>query len=59
MADDCPDPESLAAYIEGVATVEETKLIAPHLSGCDRCTELVTWVIASKIAIPDPAPKRE
>ena len=59
MADDCPDPESLAAYIDAGTTPEETKLIGSHLNRSDRCAELVAGVIATKIAIPDPAPNLE
>ena len=59
MADLCPDIELLAAYIDENVTPEEHELIETHLDGCARCLDIVTFVIASKVAIPDPVPPGE
>ena len=52
----CPNPELLAAYIDRNVMPDEQKLVESHLEGCDRCLELVSSVIASKMAVPDPLP---
>jgi hypothetical protein len=37
----CPEPEQLAAYIDGRVTVEERAAIQRHLADCDDCREVV------------------
>ena len=40
----CPDPEVLAAFIDGQAGVEERGPIQAHLLACERCADLVAEV---------------
>ena len=54
LANQCPDIELLAAYIDENVSVEERRLVDAHLVDCERCLEVVAFVIASKVAIPDP-----
>src|SRR5262245_36836365 len=36
-ADDCPDPETIGAYLEGRLSGPERARITEHLSTCDAC----------------------
>lgn len=56
MADSCPHTELLAAYVDENVTQEERTLIDAHLVDCERCLDLVAFVIASKVATPDLDP---
>jgi hypothetical protein len=46
----------LAAYVDENVTEKERRLIDAHLVDCERCLDVVAFVIASKVAIPDPMP---
>lgn len=59
MAEPCPDIEVLAAYVDENVTREEQRLVDAHLVDCERCLDVVTFVIASKVAIPDPVPPND
>jgi anti-sigma factor RsiW len=56
LVDSCPDTELLAAYVDENVTEKERRLIDAHLVDCERCLDVVAFVIASKVAIPDPMP---
>jgi len=56
LAEPCPDIELLAAYIDENITPQEHEFIERHLDGCARCLDIVAFVIASKVSIPDPIP---
>jgi tetratricopeptide (TPR) repeat protein len=53
----CPDPESLAAWIDqGLRAAERARLDA-HLAGCDECRSLVAQVIDIRAAAGADAPE--
>ena len=56
MLDPCPDTELLAAYVDENVTEKERRHIDAHLVDCERCLDVVAFVIASKVAIPDSVP---
>ena len=56
MAEPCPDIELLAVYADECATQKEQRLIESHLVDCERCMDVVAFVIATKLAIPNPVP---
>jgi len=50
----CPDLELLAAYADDNVTSEERTQFEAHLNDCSRCLDVLSFVIASRVAIPDP-----
>ena len=59
MEEVCPALELLAAYITSNVTTEEEEQVRLHLERCRDCLEIVSSVIASTIALPDPEPSDE
>jgi tetratricopeptide (TPR) repeat protein len=58
-ADACPDPEVLAAYIDGRLTPGERTTIERHLAGCPECRDLVAGSVEAidemaRVAVPRP-----
>jgi predicted anti-sigma-YlaC factor YlaD len=41
----CPDPEFLAAYLDGRLTPKEKTLIEKHLIDCHKCRHIVSMAI--------------
>lgn len=53
----CPDPETLAAFVERRLVPDEVGRLEGHLAGCDRCREvLATLVRALPVLQPEPKP---
>lgn len=44
----CPDPEFLAAYLDGPLTPKERTFIEEHLVDCHKCRHIVSIAIKSK-----------
>jgi len=53
----CPDPEMLAAWVEGRLSLGERTGIESHLVECARCQEALA-VIGAEPPVPKPAPER-
>jgi putative zinc finger protein len=56
MADECPSPELLCAFIDSNVTPEEQLFIENHLVRCDACLNIASSVIKSIRGVPDPIP---
>src|SRR5262245_17961319 len=52
-ADACPDPEQLAAYVDGGLPPDERTVVESHLSECADCRDIVGGAVA---ASPAPRP---
>jgi hypothetical protein len=60
-ADACPEPEKLAAYIDGTLTPAERTLVDQHLLTCADCREIIADSVAvlealDREKVPAPAP---
>lgn len=53
----CPDPDTLAAWVEGGLSLEERASLESHFVGCGRCQEALA-VIGAEAPVPQPAPAR-
>jgi tetratricopeptide (TPR) repeat protein len=51
----CPDPGSIAAYVDGTLSESERDDLHRHLAACDSCTELVAETVAASDAAFAPA----
>ncbi len=60
---ECPDPEELARYADGLVTGELRDRIAAHVDGCPSCREVLVTLIRSSApdapAIVGPVPEGE
>lgn len=55
MQSECPDPESLAVYLEGQLTSGERTLIEEHFLKCDKCRLIVSAAIKSEDSVVAPS----
>lgn len=53
---DCPEPELLADYLEGVSSDRERQEIEAHMADCRDCRRIVALIVRSEAAVPDPIP---
>jgi anti-sigma factor ChrR (cupin superfamily) len=51
----CPDPESLAVYLEGQLTSRERALIEEHFLKCHKCRLIVSAAIKSEDSVVAPS----
>lgn len=54
MSDECPEPELLADYLEGVSSDSERQEIETHLAACRDCRRIVALIVRSEAVVPDP-----
>jgi anti-sigma factor RsiW len=54
LSDDCPQPERLAEYLEGLGDKAERQEIEAHLADCRDCRRIVALIVRSETAVPDP-----
>jgi len=54
LFDDCPEPELLAAYLEGLGSDSERRQIEAHLADCRDCRRIIALIVRSEAAVPDP-----
>lgn len=47
-------PEEIAAFASQQVSLEESSAFVAHLSACSQCREIVSKVVASQRAVPDP-----
>ena len=56
----CPEPEAIAAYVEGMGDRKQRDELEVHLAGCDRCLEEVVFcsepVLEGAVAPPVRSP---
>jgi CHAT domain-containing protein len=60
-ADACPQPEQVAAYIDGQLGPDERTTVERHLVGCAECRDIVGDAVAARNELGDlpvPAPSR-
>jgi CHAT domain-containing protein len=55
-ASGCPDPEALAAYLDGTATPSERAAMTEHLADCEDC--YLVFAESARMRIAEPAPSR-
>ncbi|MDQ3821416.1 MAG: zf-HC2 domain-containing protein [Acidobacteriota bacterium] len=55
VSDDCPAPELLAVYLEGLGSDSERRHIEAHLADCQDCRRIVAMIVRSEAAVPDPS----
>src|SRR5438045_9416909 len=54
VAEECPELEMLAAYVDHNLMAREQRLIEAHLLVCKRCRQTVVQTFRMKAAIADP-----
>ncbi|HJQ24946.1 MAG TPA: zf-HC2 domain-containing protein [Blastocatellia bacterium] len=59
MAEQCPNEESLAAYVDHALSPEERARIEAHLADCTTCRMVVALVAQSQVEVPDPPGRDE
>lgn len=57
-ADACPEPELLAAYIDGQLSPGERTQLERHLAGCAECRDIVSDGVAAVAELPVAVPRR-
>ena len=53
----CPDPEGIAAFIDGRVTPEERREMAAHLADCEACYEVFTEALVVQEELAGEAPE--
>jgi len=56
LLEQCPEPETLAAYIDGKLASEEKAFTESHLAKCKYCRGAMELVSESESEAPGPAP---
>ena len=51
----CPDPETMAAFLDGRLSEHDREHVAAHLAGCERCYFVFTEAVQGNVAQPTPA----
>jgi anti-sigma factor RsiW len=53
--EECPEAETLAAYIEYILAPRARRRVEAHLADCPSCRKTVALAIKSRAAVPDPS----
>jgi eukaryotic-like serine/threonine-protein kinase len=53
MKDDCPEPETIAAYLDGNASPEEKAFIERHIANCRECRMTIALAVRSERDVPE------
>ncbi|PYT05399.1 MAG: hypothetical protein DMF60_12110 [Acidobacteria bacterium] len=56
LQDQCPDLETLAAYLDHKLTFDENQLVESHLLRCSLCRQTASEAVKTETKPPAPTP---